>query len=228
MKMLRFTRRGTVIAAAALALAACGSSTDATDSTTDTGGSDADKVVLQDIVFGDPDAPVTLIEYASWTCPACLVFHTRVLPDIKSNYIDTGQVKLVFREFPTAPANVTVAGFALARCTEGEAYYDMLDELFVRQDAILTLARQGGPVVEALKQVAANHGIEGDEAFQTCLDSEDNRNAIRASIAAARGKGVDSTPTFFLDGERMSSTARISVAAFSAELDTAIAARASE
>ncbi len=228
MKMLRFTRRGTVIAAAALALAACGSSTDATDSTTDTGGSDADKVVLQDIVFGDPDAPVTLIEYASWTCPACLVFHTRVLPDIKSNYIDTGQVKLVFREFPTAPANVTVAGFALARCTEGEAYYDMLDELFVRQDAILTLARQGGPVVEALKQVAANHGIEGDEAFQTCLDSEDNRNAIRASIAAARGKGVDSTPTFFLDGERMSSTARISVAAFSAELDTAIAASASE
>lgn len=228
MKMLRFTRRGTVIAAAALALAACGSSTDATDSTTDTGGSDADKVVLQDIVFGDPDAPVTLIEYASWTCPACLVFHTRVLPDIKSNYIDTGQVKLVFREFPTAPANVTVAGFALARCTEGEAYYDMLDELFVRQDAILTLARQGGPVVEALKQVAANHGIEGDEAFQTCLDSEDNRNAIRASIAAARGKGVDSTPTFFLDGEQMSSTARISVAAFSAELDTAIAASASE
>ncbi len=228
MSMLRFTRRGTVMAAAALALAACGSSTDSPESNSSSSGSDTDKVVLQDIVFGDPNAPVTLVEYASWTCPACLVFHQRVLPSIKTDYIDTGQVKLVFREFPTAPANVTVAGFALARCTEGEAYYDMLDELFVRQDAILTLARQGGPVVEALKQVASNHGIEGDDAFEACLESEDNRDAIRASIAAARGQGVDSTPTFFLDGERMDGNARISVQAFAAELDAALAASTGE
>lgn len=228
MSMLRFTRRGTVMAAAALALAACGSSSDSTESTSGASGSDTDKVVLQDIVFGDPNAPVTLVEYASWTCPACLVFHQRVLPSIKTDYIDTGKVKLVFREFPTAPANVTVAGFALARCTEGEAYYDMLDELFVRQDAILTLARQGGPVVEALKQVASNHGIEGDEAFEACLDSEDNRDAIRASIAAARGAGVDATPTFFLDGVKMENNARISVQAFAAELDAALAANAGE
>jgi len=228
MNMLRFTRRGTVFAAAALALAACGSSSESTESSTDNGGSDAGQIVLQDIVFGDPDAPVTIVEYASWTCPACLAFHVRVMPSIKSDYIDTGKVKLVFREFPTALANVTVAGFALARCTEGDAYYDMLDELFVRQDAILTLARQGGPVVEALKQVAANHGIEGDDAFQACLDSEDNRNAIRASIAAARGVGVDSTPTFFLNGERMNSNARISVEAFSAELEAALAPSASD
>lgn len=228
MSMLRFTRRGTVMAAAALALAACGSSSDSSESTSGSSGSDTDKVVLQDIVFGDPNAPVTLVEYASWTCPACLVFHTRVLPSIKTDYIDTGKVKLVFREFPTAPANVTVAGFALARCTEGEAYYDMLDELFVRQDAILTLARQGGPVVEALKQVASNHGVEGDEAFEACLESAENRDAIRASIAAARGDGVDSTPTFFLDGVRMDGNARISVQAFSAELDAALAADTSE
>ena len=228
MSMLRFTRRGTVMAAAALALAACGSGSDSSESSASSGGSNTQTVVLQDIVFGDPDAPVTLVEYASWTCPACLVFHTRILPSIKSDYIDTGKVKLVFREFPTAPANVTVAGFALARCTEGEAYYDMLDELFVRQDAILTLARQGGPVVEALKQVATNHGIEGDEAFQACLDSEDNRNAIRASIAAADSAGVEATPTFFLNGERMDTNARISVEAFLGELDAAVAASAGE
>ena len=228
MSMLSFTRRGTVMAAAALALAACGSSTESSESTSNSGSTDTEKVVLQDIVFGDPDAPVTLVEYASWTCPACLVFHTRIMPSIKTDYIDTGQVKWVFREFPTAPANVTVAGFALARCTEGEQYYDMLDELFVRQDAILTLARQGGPVVEALKQVATNHGIEGDEAFQACLDSQENRDAIRASIAAARAVGVDATPTFFLDGERMDANARLSVATFSAELDAAIAANEGE
>lgn len=228
MSMLRFTRRGTVMAAAALALAACGSSSDSSESTTGSSEESTEKVVLQDIVFGDPNAPVTLVEYASWTCPACLAFHSRIMPSIKTDYIDTGKVKLIFREFPTAPANVTVAGFALARCTEGEAYYDMLDELFVRQDAILTLARQGGPVVEALKQVAANHGIEGDEAFDACLESQDNRDAIRASIAAARGVGVDSTPTFFLNGEQMDSNARLSVATFSAELDAALAAGDSE
>ncbi len=223
MSMLRFTRRGTVFAAAALALAACGSSTEPAESADDSSNGNSETVVLKDIVFGDPDAPVTLVEYASWTCPACLMFHTRILPTVKSDYIDTGKVRLVFREFPTAPANVTVAGFALARCTEGEAYYDMLDELFVRQDAILTLARQGGPVVEALKQVASNHGIEGDEAFQACLDSEDNRNAIKASIAAARGKNVDSTPTFFLNGEEVDQSAWISVASFTAALDAAVA-----
>ena len=228
MSMLRFTRRGTVMAAAALALAACGSGSESSESGTNSGGTDSNRVVLQDIVFGDPDAPVTLVEYASWTCPACLVFHTRVMPTVKADYVDTGKVKLVFREFPTAPANVTVAGFALARCTEGQAYYDLLDELFMRQDAILTLARQGGPVVEALKQVASNHGIEGDEAFQACLDSQENRDAIRASIAAADGDNVTGTPTFFLNGERMEDSARISVASFTGELDAAYAASTGE
>ena len=166
MSMLRFTRRGAVIAAAALALTACGSSTDGDSSEPATDSGNGDTVVLQDIIFGDPNAPVTLVEYASWTCPACLDFHARILPTVKTDYIDTGKVRLVFREFPTPPANVAVAGFALARCTSDEAYYDILEELFVRQDAILTLARQGGPVVEALKQVGANHGIVGDEAFE--------------------------------------------------------------
>ena len=80
MRMLRFTRRGAVMAAAALALAACGSSTDGGESDTSSNGSDSNQVVLQDVIFGDPDAPVTLIEYASWTCPACLDFHQNEAP----------------------------------------------------------------------------------------------------------------------------------------------------
>ena len=130
MRMLRFTRRGAVMAAAALALAACGSSSDGGESTKpqSAGPMLQSRSCLQDVIFGDPEAPVTLIEYASWTCPACLDFHSRIMPAIKADYIDTGKVRLVFREFPTAPANITVAGFALARCTD-ENYYDMLDEL---------------------------------------------------------------------------------------------------
>ncbi len=228
MRMLRFTRRGAVMAAAALALAACGSSSDGGESTSDSQGSTADQVVLQDVIFGDPDAPVTLIEYASWTCPACLDFHTRIMPTIQADYIDTGKVRMVFREFPTAPANVTVAGFMLARCAPEENYYDVLDELFVRQDAILTLARQGGPVVEALKQIASNHGIDGDDAFQACLDSEEHRDAIRASIAAADAKGVSATPTLFLNGEKLEDNVRISTVVFSAALDEALGETASE
>lgn len=228
MSMLRFSRRGALGALSALALAACGSASDGGDSAGDPGPSENNGVALQDIIFGDPDAPVTLIEYASWTCPACLDFHSRIMPTVKTDYIDTGKVRLVFREFPTAPANIAVAGFTLARCTNGSEYYDMLDELFMRQDAILTLARQGGPVVEALKQVGANHGIDTDEAFQACLDSQDNRDAIRASIAAAQAKGVNATPTFFLDGELVDGNARISVATFTAALDDALGETAGE
>ncbi len=222
MSMLRFTRRGAVGALAFLALAACGSSSDGGDSTSDTGTSNSDTVVLQDIIFGDPDAPVTLIEYASWTCPACLDFHARIMPTVKTDYIDTGKVRLVFREFPTPPANVAVAGFTLARCTSGDEYYALLDELFMRQDAILTLARQGGPVVEALKQVGVNHGISTDEEFEACLADESSREAIRASIAAARDKGVSATPTFFLDGVQMDNNVRISTETFTAALDEAL------
>lgn len=222
MRMLRFTRRGALGALAALAITACGASPDGDANSGDSGASSADNVVLQDIIFGDPDAPVTLIEYASWTCPACLDFHSRILPTVKTDYIDTGKVRLVFREFPTPPNNIAVAGFTLARCVEGETYYDLLDELFMRQDAILTLARQGGPVVEALKQVGVNHGIETDDAFQACLDSQSGRDAIRASIAAARDKGVNATPTFFLDGQVMDNNVRVSVETFTAALDEAL------
>ena len=228
MSMLSFTRRGTIFALSALALAACGGASDGDSTSSTSGTNDGEGIVLQDIVFGDPNAPVTLVEYASWTCPACLDFHTRIMPDVKADYVDTGKVKLVFREFPTAPTNIAVAGFAIARCAEDDQYYDILDELFMRQDAILTLARQGGPVVEALKQIGANHGIEGDETFQACLDDQTNRDAIRASIAAARGQGVDATPSFFLNGERMDDNARISPVTFTAALDEALGEPASE
>ncbi|MEM7459306.1 MAG: thioredoxin domain-containing protein [Pseudomonadota bacterium] len=226
--MLRFTRRGAVGAVAALVLTACGSGSEGGNSSSDSNAAGSEDVVLQDIIFGDPDAPVTLIEYASWTCPACLDFHSRIMPTVKSEYIDTGKVRLVFREFPTAPANIAVAGFTLARCTDGDDYYALLDELFMRQDAILTLARQGGPVVEALQQVGANHGIATEAEFEACLADQDSRDAIRASIAAARDKGVNATPTFFLNGEMLDINVRISTAVFTAALDEALGEPASE
>ena len=83
-------------------------------------------------------------------------------------------------------------------------------------------------MVEARKQGGINHGIEGDDAFQACLDDQGNRDAIRASIAAARAKGVDATPTFFLNGEEMDGNVRISPVTFTAALDEALGEPASE
>jgi protein-disulfide isomerase len=178
------------------ALAACGASGDDPDSAS----SDA---ALQEITLGEDDAPVTVLEYASWTCPACLQFHNDVVGNLKDDYIETGKVKYVFREFPTAPAQVSVAGFAVARCAGEDRYYDVLDELFSRQTAILSLARQGGQVKAALQQVASNNGINGAEEFDACLQDADIRRAIAASVTAGEDDGVNATPTVFVNGEQL-------------------------
>lgn len=206
---------------AALALAACGGSGTDTPARP-TSAPTSDKLSVQDIVVGDPDAPLTLVEYASWTCGACFDFHSRIMPTIKADYIDTGKVKLVFREFPTPPNNVAVAGFVVARCSGEDQYYATVEELFDRQSAFLTLARNGGQVAEALKQVAANNGVDGEEGYDACMKDQNNRDAIKASIAAARVDGVTATPTFFLNGELMEQNARLSAVTFAAALDEAL------
>lgn len=220
--MFHYTRRLALSGFAALALAACGGSGGSdTPSTPDAGET---KLVLKDIVVGNPDAPVTMIEYASWTCGACLDFHTRIMPTVKADYIDTGKVKFVFREFPTPPMEVSVAGFLLARCAGPDETYEVVEELFSRQAAFLTLARNGGQVKQALKQVAENHGISGDDAYDACLADEVNKNAVSAAIQAGRAKDVEATPTIYLNGIVIGNDARVSPIAFKAELDKALAA----
>lgn len=194
MSMKTLTRRTAVFAVSVFAMAACGASGD---------GPEGGEAALQEITLGSDDAPVTVLEYASWTCPACLQFHTDVVGKLKSEYIETGKVKYVFREFPTAPAEISVAGFAVARCAGEDRYYDVLDELFSRQTAILSLARQGGQVKAALQQVAANNGISDSAEFEACLQNSDIRRAINASVMAGEQDGVSATPTVFLNGEQL-------------------------
>ena len=129
--MFRLSRRAALIAVSAIALTACGA---ADSSNAQTAGSG--DVALTDITLGADDAPITMVEYASWTCPACLQFHNEVIPMLKADYVEAGHVKFVFREFPTAPANISVAGFALARCAGEDRYYDAIDDLFSAQTNI--------------------------------------------------------------------------------------------
>jgi protein-disulfide isomerase len=87
---------------------------------------------LGDKVLGSATAPVTIVEYASVTCPHCASFHSQTYPKLKEKYIDTGKVRLVFREFPTGPVNASIAGFMLARCS-GDKYFPMIDAMFEQQ-----------------------------------------------------------------------------------------------
>ncbi|MEO0465062.1 MAG: DsbA family protein [Pseudomonadota bacterium] len=193
-----FSRRAALSAFAALALAACGSA-----SGNGAGASPADSGDgLPDMVLGDPDAPVTLVEYASITCPACLQFHETVMPTIKEDYVETGKVKFIFREFPTPPANVAVAGFAIARCAGADKYFDVLDDMFDAQPGILMAARSGA-VRPALEEIASRHGIAPGEEFDACVNNSDIRADIADVILSSEEYQVASTPTLILQGRKV-------------------------
>src|SRR5947209_14674871 len=86
---------------------------------------------LGEMALGDPQAPITVIEYASMTCPHCAHFHLTTFPELKKRYIDTGKVRFVFREFPLDP--VATGAFMLARCAGNDRYFALLDLLFHEQ-----------------------------------------------------------------------------------------------
>ena len=195
--MPALSRRVILSAFAALAMAACGNANGSDGDARQTRGD-----ALPDMVLGDPDAPVELIEYASVTCGACAQFHIEVLPTIKADYIDTGKAKLVFREFPTPPANVAIAGFALARCAGEDQYFDVIDDMFQAQPGILMAARQGA-VGPALQTIGERYGIQGEDAFQACLTDRQIREDIADVVMSGEELQVSSTPTLFLQGRRL-------------------------
>ena len=150
---------------------------------------------LGDKVLGSDSAPVTIVEYASVTCPHCATFHQKTYPALKSKYIDTGKVKLIFREFPTQPAAVATAGFMLARCAE-DKYYPMLDAIFSQQQSWAQDPYNG------LLRIARQAGFS-QEKFDACL--KDKKLAEQIQAVAQRGNEqfkVESTPTFFVDGKK--------------------------
>jgi protein-disulfide isomerase len=153
---------------------------------------------LEDIVMGKSDAPVTIVEYASMTCPHCAQFHTAVLPQLKAKYIDNGQVKLILREFPLD--GLAVAAFMLARCAGPDRYYPMVAALFETQGTWAVPGTQGK---DKLLLIARQAGFS-KEKFDQCLADKDLFNKIVAVRQQANEKfQVDSTPSFFVNGKRM-------------------------
>lgn len=150
-----------------------------------------------DRVMGAADAPITMIEYASFTCPHCASFHNDILAQIKSAYIDTGQVKLVFRDYPLDQAALRAA--QLTQCVSPLVYFPIVSLLFKEQG---NWARSGDPL-KGLAQIAAGAGLD-QARFQACLDDKTLLDRIIARAQEAQEKyGVDSTPTFFVNGRKI-------------------------
>ena len=152
-------------------------------------------VTAQDNVMGRADAPVTVIEYASFTCSHCADFHNDVLPAFKARYIDTGKVRLVHRNLPTAPANVAAAAAAVALCAAPDRYFDVAQAFMHNQAALRTAG--ANPWFEA--GVAAS-GKTRDE-IETCLKNPATGAALEAQVVGAEAAGVAGTPSFFVNGK---------------------------
>jgi protein-disulfide isomerase len=156
---------------------------------------------LGEMVLGKPDAPVTIIEYASMTCSHCAHFATTTMPELKTRYIDTGKVRYMLREFPLDP--LAAAGFMLARCAakdDATKYYAMIHTLFADQANWAFVQKPLGPLLSIAKQAGLS-----EQDFNACLANQSMLDKIEAIRKAAADKlGVNSTPTFFINGEKHS------------------------
>ncbi len=149
--------------------------------------------VYREMIYGDPSAPVTIVEYASLTCNHCAAFHNSVLPEIKKNYIDTGKVRLVFRDFPLD--GLAMAGAMLARCAPDDRGQAMLNVMF-RQQAMWVMSERP---IEPLTSYAKLAGMN-EEDVNACLENENILTAIRQGQETASNLyKIASTPTFFID-----------------------------
>ena len=152
---------------------------------------------LGDRGLGNPSAPVTVIEYASMTCPHCQQFHLDSFPALKTKYIDTGQVYFILREFPLDA--VAFAAFMVARCS-ADSYFDVIDVLFKHQE---TWAFAADPI-GAMLTFTAPYGIATEAHFEACIGRKEVFDHVDA--VATRGYeafGVEGTPTFFFNGNRV-------------------------
>ena len=154
------------------------------------------QITPDDRVLGNPDAPITIVEYASLGCPHCAHFTNDVLPEIKKAWIDTGKVKLVLRDFPLDEPSLRAA--MIARCAPPERFYAFADTFFAAQDKWMGTRDYR----EALARLAKLGGMGKDE-FDACLKNTALENRIvEQRLIASKELDVNSTPTFFVNGSK--------------------------
>ena len=159
---------------------------------------------VPDMVLGNADAPVTLVEYASYTCPHCAQFHDTVFKDLKKDYIDTGKVKFVFREVYFDRFGLWAS--MVARCGGEMRFFGISDMLYDQQEDWIA---GGDPaaIAENLRRIGRTAGMD-DATLDACLKDEAQAKALVAWYQAnAEADGVESTPTLIIDGVKHSNMA---------------------
>ena len=152
-----------------------------------------------DIMLGKADAPITVIEYASLTCPHCADFDENTFPEVKKNWIDTGKVKWIFRDFPLN--QVAAKASMVAHCAPRSEFFTFLDVLFKNQANWAT--NDNDQLMKALQRYASLGGISEDK-FKSCMADQALYDSIlNSQLVAGRDYGVDSTPTFFINGKKV-------------------------
>ena len=150
----------------------------------------------QDRVLGEPEAPITIIEYASLTCPHCAHFAGAVLPKLREKWIDTGKAKLILRDFPLDEAALRAA--MLARCAPPERFYPLVDTFFETQEKWV-VAKDWQTALQRIAQLA---GVS-KKKFEACVADKALEDQVAQSrLTAATKFGVNSTPTFFINGKK--------------------------
>ena len=147
-----------------------------------------------DMILGDPDAPIEIIEYASMTCSHCAGFHADTLPDLKKHYIDTGRARLVFREYPLD--HLALAVSALARCGGKDRFFGFIDVLFRTQEQWI----QAEDPIEELRTIVRAGGRD-PALVDSCIDDETTvRLILEGMMEAQSTHNVRSTPTLVISG----------------------------
>ncbi|MEH6520803.1 DsbA family protein [Sulfitobacter sp.] len=162
---------------------------------------DIDTSGISDMIIGDPDAKVEIIEYASFTCPHCAAFHQTVFKQLKSEYIDTGKIKFVYREVFFDRFGLWAS--LIARCGGEDKFFGISDLLYNEQ-AKWTRAGDPAAIVEELRKIGRLAGLD-NETLEACLQDSDQAQAMVAWYQKnAEADNVDSTPSFIINGKKHS------------------------
>lgn len=186
-----------LIAGATLALSACGGG----ETAIVTSGEGGEYTVADDYILGNADASVTLVEYASVGCGACAVWHQNVYPKLKSEYIDTGKLKYVYRPFPAGQPEMAQAGHKLALCADRSNFFKNIKLQFDRQAQIMDMGSRPNGLRQAYVSLAKASGLSEDE-FIACMGDAEITERYEAFIQLGADQGVRGTPSIFVNGER--------------------------
>jgi protein-disulfide isomerase len=156
---------------------------------------------VTDFPVGSKEAKVVMVEYASITCPHCANFHMTVLPTIKEKYITPGKVRYVFREFPTPPTELAMAGHLVARCAGGDKRDQVIDTLMRQQGDLVTQAQGPTGAKQAFLNIALSVGMN-ESQFDACMKNEEQLKTLVDVRDGGIEAGVTGTPTIFINGEK--------------------------